>query len=741
MKNFCMAILVGMLAGPALAQNPTIDSLNRLLAEATTDTARVNRNLDIAKELFAISYDSCLALAVRTQAFARRIAYPIGEARALLEVGRAYTFKGNFAQARQALNRAEAIFSSQNDTARFGRLYIGYSVFYLKQNKFDSAALFIRKAIPIAQRSKDRELLQGLYINQTNYPQALAYLQKALQIAQQRQDFKNQAGIYLNIGGVLLETGDTVQAERNTLRAMRFAKQAGNRYIEMLASSNLARVYETMKQYARAYEYFLRSASIAKQTGAIGPHATHLMGAAWMLSKQKKYDLAEALNRRAMTIADSLQQSYIIYDVYTTMGSIFTEQGKYALALPYYERAFSSLGEVKLYDPKIAIVYANLALCYEKTGQYQKALSAFRRSATLSDSLRNRENIRKVTEQNLTFEFAKTQAVARAKAQAAESESRIRQGALGGGLVVALLLMAIAFAGYRSKQRANILLQSQKEQIEQALTQLKTTQTQLIQKEKMASLGELTAGIAHEIQNPLNFVNNFSEVSTDLVEELGEGPLQHLPESEQAYVAELLEDLTSNLKKITHHGQRASRIVTGMLEHSRASTAEVRPTNLNALVDEYLRLSYHGLRAKDKTFTCELVSRFDSTIGQVDIMAQEMGRVLLNLFTNAFYAVRERQKQGDSDYQPTVTVSTVKTEAGVDIRVTDNGTGMSESVQQKIFQPFFTTKPTGEGTGLGLSLSYDIVTKGHGGLLLVQSQQGAGTEFTIRLPRTSNSVQ
>ncbi|GAB3641247.1 tetratricopeptide repeat protein [Spirosoma arcticum] len=739
MKNVCIATLIGLLAGPVFAQNPKIDSLNHLLAKANTDTARVNRSLDIAEELFAISYDSCLTFAVRTQAFARRIAYPIGEAKALMMAGRAYTFKGNFAQARQALDRAGAILSSQNETVRFGRLYINYGVLYLKQNQTDSAAFFFRKAIPIAQRSKDRELLQGLYINlstvyksQTNYPQALAYLQKALQMAQQRQDLKNQAGIYLNIGTVLLETGDTVRAERNTFSAMRFAKQAGNRYIEMLASNNLARVYEVMKQYTRAYQYCLRSASIAKQIGATGPYVTYLMSAAWMLSEQKQYGRAEALNRRAMTIADSLQESYIIYDVYTTMGSIFTEQGKYALALPYYERAFSSLGGIKLYNPKTAIVYANMALCYEKTGQYQKALSAFRRSATLNDSLRNRESIRKVTEQNLTFEFAKTQAAASAKAQAAESESRLRQWALGGGLVVALLLMAMAFVGYRSKQRANLRLQSQKEQIEQTLTQLRNTQTQLIQKEKMASLGELTAGIAHEIQNPLNFVNNFSEVSAEMVAELADE--HQKPQRDADLETELLTDLKGNLHKITLHGQRASNIVKGMLEHARNSSGDVQPTNLNALADEYLRLAYHGQRAKEKNFTCELTTHFDPAIGQVTIMPQEIGRVLLNLFSNAFYAVRERQKRGQADYQPAVTVSTVKTKAGVEIRVTDNGVGMPQSVQQKIFQPFFTTKPTGEGTGLGLSLSYDIITKGHGGSLRVASEDGQGTEFTVELP-------
>ena len=216
----------------------------------------------------------------------------------------------------------------------------------------------------------------------------------------------------------------------------------------------------------------------------------------------------------------------------------------------------------------------------------------------------------------------------------------------------------------------------------------------------MASLGELTAGIAHEIQNPLNFVNNFSEVSTELVDELKEGPFQKLPDSEKAYAEEILGDLTQNLQKITLHGGRASAIVRGMLEHSRSSTGEREPTDLNALVDEYLRLAYQGQRTKDKTFNCELVTNFDLHLGKVELVAAEMGRVLLNLINNAFYAVKEKQKTAPLDYKPQVTIHTCQVNRHIQIRVRDNGTGIAESVKAKIFQPFFTTKPTGRRNGL-----------------------------------------
>jgi two-component system NtrC family sensor kinase len=267
-------------------------------------------------------------------------------------------------------------------------------------------------------------------------------------------------------------------------------------------------------------------------------------------------------------------------------------------------------------------------------------------------------------------------------------------------------------------------------ELQRSLTDLQSTQAQLIQKEKMASLGELTAGIAHEIQNPLNFVNNFSEVSTELVAELQEA----LDASDTAEATELASDVAQNLGKITEHGKRAAAIVKGMLEHSRASTGERQPTNINALADEYLRLAYQGLRAKDKTFNAELKMDFAADLPQVEGVGADLGRVLLNLFNNAFYAVQKRQQTGELGYKPTVTISTKRVGGQVEIRVADNGTGMSEAVQAKIFQPFFTTKPTGEGTGLGLSLSHDIIAQGHGGTLTVESHEGQGTTFTISLP-------
>jgi signal transduction histidine kinase len=271
-------------------------------------------------------------------------------------------------------------------------------------------------------------------------------------------------------------------------------------------------------------------------------------------------------------------------------------------------------------------------------------------------------------------------------------------------------------------------------EIRHTLDNLKATQKQLIQSEKMASLGELTAGIAHEIQNPLNFVNNFSEVNMELTDELKDelnktslSPEQKLP------IEEIANDIKNNQEKISFHGKRADSIVKGMLQHSRSSNGQKEPTDINALCDEYLRLSYHGLRAKDKDFNAEMKTDFDPLIGKINVVPQDIGRVLLNLFNNAFYEVNKRQEAQGKEYEPSVSVTTNKSGNSVLITVSDNANGIPENIRDKIFQPFFTTKPTGSGTGLGLSLSYDIV-KAHGGDIKIESKEGEGSQFIIHIP-------
>jgi len=288
----------------------------------------------------------------------------------------------------------------------------------------------------------------------------------------------------------------------------------------------------------------------------------------------------------------------------------------------------------------------------------------------------------------------------------------------------------IRFLDLKKAEHQTLLIKEEKERLEVTLTDLRATQKQLIQSEKMASLGELTAGIAHEIQNPLNFVNNFSEVSQELINELKE----ELALGNIEDVQEILNDVIQNLEKINHHGKRADGIVKGMLQHSRVSSAEKEPTDINKLADEYLRLAYHGMRAKDKSFNATLVTDFNSALPKVNIIPQDMGRVILNLLTNAFYAVNDKKQQQKNDYEPTVSIKTTESKDHIEIKVSDNGNGIQKHLLDKIFQPFFTTKPTGQGTGLGLSMSFDIITKGHDGELKVKQKEGVGCDFIISLP-------
>ena len=321
---------------------------------------------------------------------------------------------------------------------------------------------------------------------------------------------------------------------------------------------------------------------------------------------------------------------------------------------------------------------------------------------------------------------------------------------LEANLIEVKQLSAKTLAQEQEKQQ---LLASQNEMLElqvaertselkESLDNLKSTQAQLVQKEKMASLGELTAAIAHEIQNPLNFVNNFSELSQELCQEVYEEVKQlNVSPGEKKNLQELVSDLSQNQKRVLLHGQRADAIVRGMLEHSRASTGEKQQTDINALVDEYMRLSYSGFRAKNKDFSCILNTCYDPNLKMVEVVPQDLGRVLLNLFNNAFYAVQQKQKLGLVGYEAKVAATTSIQDGKVEIRVWDNGTGVPESIKGKIFQPFFTTKPTGQGTGLGLSLSYDIITKRHGGELSLVTEQGEWAEFTITLPYVSKAKE
>jgi len=454
--------------------------------------------------------------------------------------------------------------------------------------------------------------------------------------------------------------------------------------------------------------------------------------------------------RKSIPYAIKVSRRDIVAASELGIATLFHKKGQLDSALYYARQSLKDNGKTD--QPNVAMdAYSLLSKLYQSRHQYDSAYKYLKSSVTMKDSLFNQNKIAQA--QNLSFnETLQQQQIEQAKKEAQQQyAAKIKLYILAAVILIFLIIAFFLLRNIRNKRKANLLLNKQKEEIQSTLSELKSTQKQLIQSEKMASLGELTAGIAHEIQNPLNFVNNFSEVNIEMLEELKAERLKPQAERDEQLEDAILMDIKDNQQKINHHGKRADAIVKGMLQHSRVSTGQKEPTDLNALADEYLRLSYHGLRSKDKSVNAEMKTDFDVSIGKINIIPQDIGRVLLNLYNNAFYAVQQKQKELAKEVTPfkkvsplcgpTVSVTTKKVDDKIQIIVKDNGNGIPQKVVNKIFQPFFTTKPTGEGTGLGLSLAYDIV-KAHGGELKVKTKEnearpddpvGRGSEFIIQL--------
>jgi len=480
------------------------------------------------------------------------------------------------------------------------------------------------------------------------------------------------------------------------------------------------------------------------------------------MKKVIKPDSAFRYLQRALKLALEIKDAYFLPNIYKCIGNVYQNLDKLDSAIIYWQKnleisshdfisaaeSHNNMGEVYLQlnkpdSARLHILKAielfgtvgnieglevsnNLMSNFFKKYHNRDSFYHYLEIASFfKDSLFNYEKRKQLNTYALNEQLHEQEQIQ----QQQSLKNRVKVYGLLTALIVFLIIALLLYRNNRHKQKANALLQQQKRKVESTLSELKSTQQQLIQSEKMASLGELTAGIAHEIQNPLNFVNNFSEVSKELAEEMKE----ELTTGNTEVANEIASDLVQNLEKINYHGQRAAAIVKGMLQHSRQSSGKKEPTDINALADEYLRLAYRGLRAKDKSFNAAFETNFDSTLPKLNVIPQEIGRVLLNIINNAFYAVNEKKKSAElsaTSYEPLITVQTKKVNDKVEVIVTDNGNGIPQNIIDKIFQPFFTTKPTGQGTGLGLSLAYDIV-KAHGGEIKVETKEGEGTTFMI----------
>jgi len=607
-------------------------------------------------------------------------------------------------------------------------MQIGNEYFFTKP---DTARLIAEKALAL---SRELHYVRGVIDNLNelaeatrflgNYPLALKLNFEALQINREMNDVNGEARTMSFIGITYVEFREYRLGLEYLLSANKLDKETHNQLSETFSLTNIANAYDLLKMPDSALYY----SKLAYQTyiglthGPLKSLILTKMGNAYAGFGKK--DSALIFYQMALANSIKVNEKVNLSKIQRKIAGLFELTGQYDSSLYFARQSFIN-GQLLIQRFELLESSELLTRLFYQEKNMDSAFYYQEVAKAMTDSLYGPLKFKEL--QLLMLEEQQRQQ------EMQQEQDRYKNKAKMIGLWSAIgVFFIIAFLLYRNnrhKQKANALLQSQKEKIQNTLSDLKATQSQLIQSEKMASLGELTAGIAHEIQNPLNFVNNFSEVNEELLKELNAEADKGNLESVKA----IAKDITFNSEKINHHGRRADGIVKGMLQHSRSNSGQKEPTDINALADEYLRLAYHGLRAKDKSFNATTKTDFDSKIDKINIIPQDIGRVILNLINNAFYAVDEKKKQTGGGYEPTVSISTKKTNDKVEIKVSDNGNGIPQKVLDKIFQPFFTTKPTGQGTGLGLSLSYDIV-KAHGGELKVETKEGEGSKFIIELP-------
>ena len=643
--------------------------------------------------------------------------------------------------------------NTTDDSVRFGtatRIY-GY---YEELNR-DSALYYTDQCVQLSHKNNKKmnevpSLCQKAYqqLNLGRFAESLESLYTAFNIAEDPRNEKyywyfdslqwifnkgtSEANRRLSglaythhISGVLMWRTQNSEQE---IFHFRMAKSIGdainNLTRSQLAAMNLGRAYTNINKLDSALIFEKEAASLARKSGYTKylPFNFYQQGLIYL--KMKDTTVATQCFHESVKLGVELTNLSALARSYYELTKIQIAHNNRDSSLYYGQKTLQTLytlGSMAGSELNIGVGYENMFHVYHLRNQFDSAYKYQSLALLAKDSINN-YRLKKFAEfQSLTLkEQLRLKNVEKEKVV---YRNKIRTYFLLAGIGVLLLLAIIFYRNNREKHKAKV-------RIEKAYDELKATQQQLIQSEKMASLGELTAGIAHEIQNPLNFINNFSDVNTELIDEAN----QEIDKGNVSEAKNILNDIKDNEQKINHHGKRADAIVKGMLQHSRTSSGQKEPTNINALAEEYLRLAYHGLRAKDKSFNATTKTEFDNNIGKVNAVPQEIGRVILNLINNAFYAVSEKQKHNLNGYKPTVTITTVKASGKVEIIIKDNGNGIPEKIRDKIFQPFFTTKPTGQGTGLGLSLAYDIVTKVHGGELKVETKEGEGSTFIVSLP-------
>ncbi|WP_310392335.1 ATP-binding protein [Hymenobacter sp.] len=743
MKWIFTALVMSLLTSPLLAQqrywDADYDSLARSLPQQRADSARL-RTLVHLLDLHPTNRQA-LPFLEQLLALNRRLGTLDDRPYRRLRAGVALWQRGTA--------DAAALDSTRAAVAEFDRagrpvpwLLIDLVTLYNRLNQMDARKRYYEQKLTYYRLRGATENVAACYLSQGGYYRRMGDFTRTLDNILRAADLIKGFSRTLYVRELIV-AGSIYADWGNPAKAVQYVRLA-QALPEFRKVQDLGRVYTflTLSRFdaqERRYPAARRAADSALAARVTDPYERQV-GRAYGLVQQASVLLqmqmpapALPLLRRAQQLDDSLKlpasSKLGEFELDATWAEYHVRRADYRRAeshwlLAYRKAAANKLGGLR------AKYLKQLAAFYDARGRPVEAQRYSRRYIALVDTFDAAQAVFRVAPyESERVERAQNAQITNLRQTQAVQAERLR---LGNWLLLGALLVVVLVSGL------GVFIYRQLQVNQHTLAKLRQTQSQLVQAEKMAFLGELTAGIAHELQNPLNFMKNFAEVSTDLVDDIHGERTSRGAGLEQ----DILVGLRQNLQQISQHGQRASSIIKDMLAHSRSGTGPREPSDLNALADESLTLAYEGLCAQDKSFSATLSKEFDPEMGTVAVVTQDMGRVLLNLCTNALHAVRQRQQEAavvageaEAAYEPTVTVST-RRPAGqaVEIRVRDNGTGMPAAVKEKVFQPFFTTKAPGEGTGLGLSLSYDIVTKGHGGTLTVESREGEGTEFLIRLP-------
>ncbi|MEO9022548.1 MAG: tetratricopeptide repeat protein [Ginsengibacter sp.] len=759
-----------------------IDSLKNVLQTQKEDTNKVN-SLNVLSFFLTYAGDTVNAIRYADEALslAGKTNFEKGKGLAYLNIGTIYFLQNNYDEALKNRLIALPLIKKTMNKRMLVNCYRLIASNYSKLNNYTEALKNLNTVLKIQRKTSDKKdiadtysRISNVYYAAYNFAEALKNAYTSLKLYEGFGDKEGIANSLQHIGAIYMDQGNDSDALNNWVDALKIREQIGDKWAIAQTYNSIGIIYSDEGKYTEALQKHFAALKIFQEPNmpafgipfsyegiattyeGMGDSATAVGD---KITAATKFNEAVKNYTAALKLREKINNLPAVAEDYSYLGRLNMKLKKFSEASNDFNK---SLKLSVTFNDKASIrdSYLGLSQLDSLSENYKQAYDYYKMYILHRDSLSNKESAKKLLIVKMQFESDKKDAIAKAEKAKEEAEQQraktVQYLIIISLVILVLVILLVAFIQWRNKnqkQKANRLLEQQKQQIQETLTDLKVTQKQLIQSEKMASLGELTAGIAHEIQNPLNFVNNFSDVNQELIEEMD----QEIDKGNIEEVKSIAKDIKENEEKINHHGKRADAIVKGMLQHSRVSSGVKEPTDINALADEYLRLSYHGLRAKNKDFNAKMETNFDSSIGKINIIPQDFGRVLLNLYNNAFYACTERSRsivnQQNSKnlisnakevtpfqkvsplYEPTVSVTTMKSGSHLLITVTDNGDGIPQKIVDKIFQPFFTTKPTGQGTGLGLSLSYDIV-KAAGGEIKVNSKEGEWTQFTIVLPES-----